>query len=159
MKKRYGNELHPLYSRWLSTVQRCTNPKHASYKNYGAKGISIDPSLRSFNDYRNYVESLPNYDPVNLTLDRIDNNLGYTPGNLRWVDKNVQLANQSHSGKGFNRYSGVNWSITHNRWIARVTFKGKTLLSKVCLTEQEALETRNAFIIANDLPHVIQVYV
>ena len=155
-KKRYGNELHPLYSRWLSITQRCTNPGNDNYVNYGAKGIALADDLRSFKDYCTYVEQLPGYDPVNATVDRIDGTKGYVRGNLRWTCRSTQTANQLSSGKGYNRFSGVNWSITHQRWIARVTFKGKCLLSKVCMTEEEALAVRNQFIQTNGLPHPIQ---
>ncbi len=157
-KQRYGNELHPLYSRWLSTVQRCNNPNHESYPNYGARGIKLTDDLKSFEDYKNYVISLPGYDPVNKTIDRIDNNLNYQKGNLRWADKSVQTANQRSSGKGVNRFIGVNWSITHQRWVARITFEKKTLFTKVCLTEHEALKARNDYIKQNNLPHTIQVW-
>ena len=155
-KQRFGNELHPLYTRWLSTTQRCRNPNHPSYKNYGARGIALSPELERFEDYRDYVSSLPGYDPVNSTLDRIKNELGYEKENLRWVPHSTQIANQRFSGKGFNKYTGVNWSKTHKRWIARVTLEGKTLFSKVCLTEREALEARNQFIQEQGLPHTIQ---
>lgn len=157
-KQRFGNELHPLYARWASTKQRCNNPNHASYKNYGARGIKLAEELTSFTDYRDYVSSLPGYDPKGATLDRIENDKGYEKGNLRWVCHSTQIANQRDSGKGFNKYTGVNWSKTHKRWIARVTLKGKNLLSKVCLTEQEALETRNRFITEQGLPHTIQYW-
>jgi len=155
-KKRYGNELHPLYKRWLSTTQRCNNPNHASYKNYGKRGITLSDSLKNFEDYKNYVTSLPNYEPINGTLDRIDNDKGYEKGNLRWVDYSTQLANQRFSGKGKNKYTGINWSNTHNRWIARISFKGKSLFSKSFLTQKEALIARNKFINLNNLPHTIQ---
>lgn len=155
-KQRYGNELHPLYTRWLSTTQRCRNPKHVSFRNYGAKGVTLAADLTSFEDYRDYVSSLPGYDPVAGSLDRIDGTLGYEKGNLRWTNHSIQIANQQHSGKGLNRYTGVNWSKTHNRWIARITLYGKCLFSKVCLTEEEALLERNQFIQQNNLPHPIQ---
>jgi hypothetical protein len=154
-KKRYGNELHPLYSRWLSMTQRCRNPNHNSYKNWGGRGITISEEFKDFTKYAAYIESLPNYSDTG-TVDRIDNMKGYESGNLRWTDASTQIANQRDSGKGFNKYTGVNYSKTHNRWVARITFKGKTLLSSVHLTEQEALKARNSFIIANGLPHTVQ---
>lgn len=137
-------------------TQRCNNPNHVSYKNYGAIGITICPTLQSFIGYRDYITSLPNYDPVNLQIDRIDPTKGYERGNLRWADQSTQIANQTHSGKGMNKYTGVNWSKTHNKWVARITMKGKTLMSSTYLTEQEALDARNAYIRANNLPHTIQ---
>ena len=72
------------------------------------------------------------------------------------VYRSVQTANQRSSGKGFNKYTGVNYSITHKRWVARVHFQGKTLFSRVFLTEEEALKARNEFIQQNNLPHTIQ---
>lgn len=155
-KQRYGNELHPLYARWLSTTQRCTNPSHSSYKNYGAKGIGMAEDLREFADYCNFVEALPGYDPKQGSLDRIDNRVGYTKNNLRWASKSVQTANQLSSGKGNTTYTGVQWNSYHKRWVARINFEGKTLFSKVCYTELEALEARNTYIKEHDLPHPIQ---
>lgn len=155
-RKRYGNELHPLYSRWLTTTQRCNNPNHNSYKNYGARGITLADDLKSFDDYKTYLESLPNYDPKNGSIDRIDNNKGYIKGNLRWATRSTQTANQRYSGKGKNKYTGVNWSKPHNRWKARISLEGKVLFTKSCLTQKEALVARNEFIKLNGLPHPIQ---
>ena len=154
-KKRYGNELHPLYSRWLSMTQRCCNPNHKQFKDWGGRGITIAEEFKDFKFYANYIESLPNYSEKG-TVDRIDNMKGYIPGNLRWTDYNTQISNQRYSGKGFNKYTGVNYSKTHNRWVARITFKGKTLCSNVFLTEKEALEFRNKYIIEHNLPHTVQ---
>lgn len=156
MKKRYGNELHPLYPRWLSMTQRCNNPKHVSYKNYGAKGITVSTELQSFEFYRDYVSSLAGYDPINAQVDRIDPTKNYEIGNLRWTTQSVQIANQTNSGKGSNNYTGVNWSKTHNRWVARINLKGKTVFTKVCLSEKEAYDARVQYIKDNNLPHFIQ---
>jgi len=156
-KKRYGNELHPLYSRWLSMTQRCTNPNHRQYCDYGARGITICDEFRDFKQYVSIVESLPNYSPEH-TLDRRNNNEGYCPSNLRWTCSSTQIANQRPNSRGFNKFTGVNWSTHHTRWVARIHFKGKTLFTKVCKTEEEALNARNNFIVENNLPHPIQVY-
>lgn len=155
-KQRFGNELHPLYTRWLSTTQRCRNSNHASYKNYGARGIKMAEEFKDFKTYCNYVMALPGYDPENASLDRKDNSKGYEPGNLQWVPYSHQIANQRYSGKGQNKYTGVNWSKTHKRWIARITLQGKSLFSKSFRTEKEAVEARNRFIVENGLPHTVQ---
>lgn len=154
-KQRYGNELHPLYARWLSMTQRCTNPNHKQYMDWGGRGITIADEFKDFKKYVQHIESLPNYS-LTGTVDRIDNMEGYESGNLRWTDYSTQIANQRYSGKGFNRYTGISYSKIHKRWVARINFKGKTLFSKVCLTEQEALEARNKFIVEKCLPHTIQ---
>lgn len=154
-KKRYGNELHPLYSRWLSMKQRCCNPNHKQYKDWGGRGINIAEEFKDFKFYVKYIESLPNYSEKG-TIDRIDNMKGYVIGNLRWTDYSTQIANQRYSGKGFNKYTGVSWSKIHKRWVARINFKGKTLYSKVCLSEKDALECRNKYIQENALPHTVQ---
>lgn len=154
-----GNEKHPLYSRWLSMTQRCNNPKSTNFKNYGQRGISISSDLQSFEDYANYIYSLPNC-PENWTtdyqVDRIDNDKGYVKGNLRIVCRSIQTINTRKRKNTSNTYKGVIWNSFHKRWIARLTYKGKVLLSKVCLTEIEALETRNEFILKNELPHAVQ---
>jgi len=156
-KKRYGNELHPLYSRWLSMTQRCNNPSCNNYKNYGARGITICSEFNDFTFYAHYLENLPNFSLSN-SLDRVDTNKGYQLDNLRWTNCSTQTANQRFSGKGSNKYTGVNWSKVHNRWVARITFKGKTLLSSVHLTEKQAFDTRVAFIKKHKLPHTVHEY-
>lgn len=156
MRKKYNCEEHPDYSRWLAMRQRCLNPTSDNYHRYGAKGITIAEDLMSFEDFSTYISTLNNYEVVGVTLDRIDPKKNYEKGNLRWASKSVQNANQLGNSKGNNKYVGVNWSKTHMRWVARVTLEGKTLLSKVCLTQEEALQIRNRFIVENNLPHPIQ---
>ena len=155
-RARNGNESDPVYGRWLAMRQRCNNPSYVSYINYGARGISICPSLQEFQDYQAYVKSLPYYDPVNLTLDRIDSNKNYEKGNLRWANLNTQNANRTTAGHGSNNYTGVGWVKSRQRWRARINLNGKSLFDKTFKTEQEALVARNTYISANDLPHHIQ---
>lgn len=159
MRKRYPCEEHPDYARWLAMKQRCQNPKSCNYARYGAKGISVDPLFECFDAFVSYIAQLPNYGTIGASLDRRDGSKNYEPGNLRWSSQSVQVANQLGSGKGQNKYTGVNWSVTHKRWIARVTLEGKTLLSKVCLSQEDALSVRNQFIKENDLPHPTQSWV
>lgn len=78
--------------------KRCSNSKCKSYKNYGARGISVceewDKDYSSFRKwaYENgYDENAPKF---KCTIDRIDNDGNYCPENCRWVDMKIQNSNK-----------------------------------------------------------------
>ncbi len=75
---------------WLETVKRCTNPRHAQYKYYGGRGIRV---CRRWLRFENYLEDT-GLRPKGLTLDRRNNNKGYSPSNCRWASRSVQSQNQ-----------------------------------------------------------------
>ena len=52
---------HPLYTRWISMIGRCYNPKFDNYKFYGAKGVRVSDELLNFKNYVDIVSQLPNY--------------------------------------------------------------------------------------------------
>ena len=71
--------------------QRCNNSNCAAYKRYGAKEIKVCPewdSAEGFNSF--YKWAIDNGYADNLTLDRIDNDKGYSPDNCRWVSNRQQ---------------------------------------------------------------------
>lgn len=71
--------------------QRCMNPNDKQYHLYGGRGISVcDEWERSFEAFRAYVGKKPD---KNSSLDRIDNDRGYEPGNVRWATGSEQLSN------------------------------------------------------------------
>lgn len=78
------------YHIWSAMIQRCTNPRNTDFHNYGGRGISVCQEWRdSFELFLNDVGRRPR----NLTLDRIDNNGNYEPGNVRWATKSQQTRN------------------------------------------------------------------
>lgn len=158
-KKRFGNELHPLYSTWLSITQRCKNPKHASYKNYGALGITIDEAIYSFKDFVSYVESLPDYHnrkTLGLTLDRIDGSKNYQKGNLRWATRTTQAINSRKRKTSKATYLGIGLNRTKTKWVARICWENQRINVGCYVTELEALNARNVYIKEHNLPHLIQ---
>ena len=86
------------YNRWDSIKQRCFNPLSKDFKNYGQRGISMHgPWVSNFPRFFGYIKSLGER-PKGYSLDRINNDGGYEPGNLRWASASTQRRNQRLRG-------------------------------------------------------------
>ncbi len=77
------------YQIWLSMNDRCSNPKNKHFKNYGGRGIEV---CKRWKNYTNFIKDV-GHCPKGLTLDRIKNNLGYFPKNIRWATRTEQNRN------------------------------------------------------------------
>lgn len=83
----------PLVAVWHAMKSRCYNPKNAAYRYYGERGIGICSEW--LNDVGSFITwSRANGYTSGLTIDRIDNDLGYAPDNCRWVTWKVQNGNR-----------------------------------------------------------------
>lgn len=74
---------------WMSMWKRCTDPNHAAYANYGGRGITICERWRSFAPF---YEDMGCAAP-GLSLDRIESDGNYEPGNCRWISMQLQGVN------------------------------------------------------------------
>jgi hypothetical protein len=96
---KHGQADTRLHTIWKAIKQRILNPRDQNYSVYGGRGITLYTAwVYSFVSFRDYVMSLPKSD-LGLTLDRINNNGNYEPGNLRWATQKEQCRNNSR-----NRY-------------------------------------------------------
>lgn len=77
------------YKAWGNMLSRCRNKNHPSYKNYGGRGISVCERWLKF---ENFLEDMGDK-PWNLSLDRIDNEKGYSKENCRWATSKEQTRN------------------------------------------------------------------
>lgn len=79
----------------LSNIKtRCNNPNTIGYHNYGGRGITVDPL---FNDFDVFIAEVGPRPSPKHSIDRIDNNKGYVPGNLRWLDQKSQCRNNRNN--------------------------------------------------------------
>lgn len=79
------------YAAWYAIKERCYRKKHKSFPNYGGRGIKIHLSWRS--NYRAFAMALGPKPSPRHSIDRIDTNKGYEPGNLRWATAKEQANN------------------------------------------------------------------
>ena len=89
--KRCGGAMAPIYRSWLSMKQRCHNPSDTSYENYGARGIEVCERWRS--SFEAFAADMGPR-PEGHTIDRINVDGNYEPGNCRWATATEQVRNR-----------------------------------------------------------------
>lgn len=86
----HGRARAPIYRVWQQMIQRCHNPRDAWFFNYGARGLTVCDRWRE--SFENFLADVGER-PSGATLDRIDNDRGYEPGNVRWASRTDQMNN------------------------------------------------------------------
>ena len=100
-KKTHGGShgKHPLYNTWAHMKRRCSNPNAISFANYGGRGIRVcERWSASFVDFVNDMGPRPE----GHTLDRINNDGNYEPGNCRWATGKQQRSTSRVRGERTN---------------------------------------------------------
>jgi hypothetical protein len=120
---KHGASKTRAYGTWLAIKQRCFNPRAFAYKDYGGRGITVCDRWLNFD---NFLADMGQPGPGE-TIERIDNDAGYEPGNCRWATRREQQNNrrsnrrltvkgETHTIAEWSRISGVH----HNTLTQRI---------------------------------------
>jgi hypothetical protein len=89
----HGGTGTPEYASWTAMMNRCYNPKRRDYARYGARGITVCARWHKFENF--YADMSPR--PKGFTLERENNNKGYSRVNCTWVSRYAQTQNRSNT--------------------------------------------------------------
>ncbi len=119
--------VHPLFVTWRMMNVRCYDSRHKAYHRYGGRGIEVDYQWRWDNPqgFINFI-SVVGGRPLGMTLDRVDNSLGYTSNNWKWSTKKEQQNNISIGLSNTTGDMGVSWCESSNAWLVQISLFGKT---------------------------------
>lgn len=111
------------YNIWMDIRSRVGNPMNPAYKNYGGRGISIDPSWDTFAVFLSDMGPRPK----GHSIDRLDNNLGYFKANCYWATRKQQANNKRNNV--LISYKGITRNIT--QWAENLGMNTTTLHNRV----------------------------
>ncbi|HVI40923.1 MAG TPA: hypothetical protein VM577_09705 [Anaerovoracaceae bacterium] len=119
---------------WKNMLTRCSNPKVECFKNYGGRGISVCERWRVF---ENFFADMGQPPSPKHSIDRIDVNGDYRPGNCRWATSKEQAQNKttSRSVKAFGK------AMTATEWSSRTSISSARIRARIARgwSEEEAL--------------------
>src|SRR3990167_1033099 len=126
---RHGMRGTRFYKIWESMKYRCNNKKFPTYWN---KGISFCKRWESFYNFRDdmlksYVEHSDKYGEKDTTIDRTNNNKGYSPNNCRWATRKVQCRNWEHTVRVI--YKGEKMNLIE--WCERLGLKYNLMRKRI----------------------------
>ena len=90
----HGGKGSAEYVTWGNMIQRCSNPKHPMFPDYGGRGIQVDPTWRRFEEFIADMGPRPSPDH---SIERNNNDGPYAPGNCSWATVDVQANNKRNS--------------------------------------------------------------
>ena len=134
----------PLYAVWSAMKQRTLNKKHKYYAEYGGRGITLFHLWKDFLQFKEWAISA-GYNDL-LEIDRIDNNLGYSPENCRWVTRNINERNKRKISGTSSKYYGVYWHKKRKKWSSHITVDNHKTWLGYFNTEIDAALARDAYI-------------
>lgn len=137
----------PEYQAWLAMKGRCLNTRHEAFKNYGGRGIRICPEW--IDSFLVFLEDMGERTSAKHSLDRIDNDGNYEPGNCRWATRVQQNSNTRRRAK--SGCIGVYPASRGRGWQAVAELDGRTFHVGYFASAEVAARARDAFVVERQL--------
>lgn len=115
---------HPLYTTYKGMLSRCNHPNSKYYSYYGGRGIKVNKRWLGRYGFKHFAEDMGPR-PEGHTLERINNNRGYSPKNCRWATMSTQSLNKRIATVNTSGYVGVHYYKSANLWTAYIDYKKK----------------------------------
>lgn len=132
---------HPLYQTWYNMMRRCYRPHDASFKNYGARGIEVDKNWWNF---KNFLRDMGDKPTIKHSLERVDNNAGYSKYNCKWATKTEQCLNRRKLKNNTTGETGI--CKTNYGFHVRFDYEGIRYDIGRFITFEKAVEARCKFV-------------
>lgn len=128
------------YSSWFAMIKRCENPNDKHYNDYGGRGIKVCEYWR--NDFATFYRDMGNKPSDRHSIDRINVDGNYEPGNCKWAEPKEQARNKRISKTNKSGVSGVNWDKVSNKWRVRIATDNGRMNFGVFDSLEEAIKVR-----------------
>lgn len=132
---------HPLYKLYHGMKDRCYNPNNTFYRYYGGRGIGMDKRWLGNNGFTNFCKDIGER-PEGYTIDRIDNNKGYSPDNCMWKSRSDNQLNRGLQSNNTSGEKGIHKYKANGKWTAYIDINGKRKHLGYFNSEQDAIEAR-----------------
>lgn len=132
----HGSWQEPEYDAWINMKSRCLNPNRPDFASYGGRGIRIDPRwIESFQAFRSDLGPRPT---SGHSLERVDVNGNYEPGNVIWATKKTQARNTRAS----RRITANGQTKTVAEWAEELGVSAKTIYTRLARgwSEEESVK-------------------
>ena len=138
LNRTHGMTRTPTYETWKHISTRCNNQNSKDYKDYGGRGINV---CKRWLKFENFLEDM-GLKPEGLSIDRIDNNLGYFKENCRWASSLTQRRNQRLRKTNTTGTEGVAWDKRCQKYQAYIYANFKRINLGLFKALPEAAEAR-----------------
>jgi hypothetical protein len=124
---KHGLTHSPEHRSWLSMMTRCvwSGPERNDYHLYQGKGIKV---CKQWNEFANFIADMGPKPTKEHTLDRIDSDGNYEPGNCRWATRKEQARNWKHRNRLF---ANAGESLTLSEWSERIGISREALRDRI----------------------------